>query len=69
MCGGIDKTREPGTSGSDVVEAALDVIQEACIFDDDKLFFRRLAHVESKDGTDGKTYRSGYNGGIWQVIC
>ena len=28
---------------------------------------RRIAYVESKDGTDSGTYQSGYHGGIWQV--
>lgn len=39
----------------------------SCIFSEDRLFLRRLAYVESRDGTDAKTYRAGYNGGIWQV--
>ena len=37
------------------------------IFGDDKQFLRRVAFVESKDGTDSGTYRHGYDGGIWQV--
>lgn len=39
----------------------------SCLFNNDRLFLRRLAYVESRDGTDPKTYRQGYDGGIWQV--
>ena len=66
-CLGVDKTREPNTSGVDVVKATLRQIQDSNIFPDDNSFLRRLAYVESKDGTDSDTYRAGYHGGIWQV--
>ena len=36
-------------------------------FSEDKLFLRRLAYVESSDGSNPDTFRSGYHGGIWQV--
>ncbi|XP_071097398.1 collagen alpha-6(VI) chain-like [Haliotis cracherodii] len=62
-----DRTRENGTYGSDVVEGVMSALRDACIFPDDKLFLRRIAYVESKDGASSKTYRDGYNGGIWQV--
>ncbi|CAH1787670.1 unnamed protein product [Owenia fusiformis] len=64
---GIDKSLTADVSGEDVVEEVIEIIEGACIFPDDKLFLRRLAFVESLDGKDTKTYRSGYNGGIWQV--
>ena len=63
----VDKTREAETSGSDVVKATVEQIRDSKIFSDDNAFLRRLAHVESKDGTDPDTYRTGYHGGIWQV--
>ena len=63
----IDLTRTPGTSGPEVVEAVLDILRKSCIFPDDHSFLRRVAYVDSDDGTRGNTYRAGYYGGIWQV--
>ncbi|KAK7105719.1 hypothetical protein V1264_017063 [Littorina saxatilis] len=63
----VDMTLTPGTMGADVVDAVLDKIHSHCLFNNDRLFLRRLAYVESHDGTDPKTYRQGYDGGIWQV--
>lgn len=63
----VDMTLTPGTSGAAVVDAVIDKIHSRCIFNNDRLFLRRLAYVESTDGTDPKTYRQGYDGGIWQV--
>ena len=37
------------------------------MFGDDRQFLRRIAFVESTDGTDSDTFRQGYHGGIWQV--
>ncbi|XP_071095092.1 uncharacterized protein [Haliotis cracherodii] len=65
--GGADLTLNPGVSGSYVVNAVIDRIRSKCILGDDRLFLRRLAYVETNDGKDSKTYRSGYDGGIWQV--
>ncbi|CAG2188029.1 unnamed protein product [Mytilus edulis] len=62
-----DKTRTPNASGSDVVEAVVNLIREACIFPNDKLYLRRLAYVESMDGLEANTYRPNYYGGIWQI--
>ncbi|XP_064382743.1 collagen alpha-5(VI) chain-like isoform X2 [Halichondria panicea] len=61
----VDRTLQNGASGSDVVRAVTNKVQ--AVFGDDQQFLRRIAFVESKDGTDSSTYRSGYNGGIWQV--
>ena len=58
-------TLQEGASGADVVKSVVSDIQS--LFGDDKQFLRRVAYVESKDGTDPNTYRSGYCGGIWQV--
>ena len=58
---------QAGSSGNEVVEAVVDRITSSCIFPDDKEYLRRLAYVESTDGSQPDTYRSGYHGGIWQV--
>ena len=63
----VDLTQKEKAAGKDVVEAVLRIINEKCVFEDDKLFLKRLAYVESEDGTEAKTFRSGYYGGIWQV--
>ena len=62
---GVDRTLEREATGADVVRAVSNRIQ--AVFGDDRQFLRRIAFVESKDGTDSNTYRSGYHGGIWQV--
>ena len=31
------------------------------------VFLKRIAWVESKFGTDRRTFRTGYHGGIWQI--
>ncbi|XP_071146626.1 matrilin-3-like [Mytilus edulis] len=62
-----DKTTTPNASGSDVVEAVVNLIREACIFPNDKKYLRRLAYVESMDGLEANTYRPNYYGGIWQI--
>ncbi len=63
--GSVDPTRQREASGADVVRAVVDRIQ--AVFGDDKQFLRRIAFVESRDGTAPDTYRRGYDGGIWQV--
>ena len=62
---GVDRTLEREASGADVVRAVVKKVES--VFGKDNHFLRRIAYVESKDGTDKNTYRSGYNGGIWQV--
>ncbi|XP_067662565.1 uncharacterized protein [Haliotis asinina] len=57
----------PGGSGTNVVEFVANLIRDSCLFSDDLQFLRRLAYVETRDGTDTKTYRPGYDGGIWQI--
>ena len=59
---GIDETLVKGANGSDVVEAVLsklDTLEE--IFGPDHRFMRRLAYVETRDGTEQD------EGGIWGV--
>ncbi|XP_064616969.1 uncharacterized protein LOC135480968 [Liolophura sinensis] len=65
--GQTDLTMTAESKGAAVVDAVVDLIHHACIFDDDNFFLRRLAFVESRDGNNGNTYRHGYDGGIWQV--
>ena len=73
MCNAqVDDTVTAGASGSDVVHAVVGRIEDgriegSKIFPNDNQFLRRIAYVESKDGADQGTYRSGYNEGIWQV--
>ena len=66
-CKAEDDTIRPGANGSDVVHAVVERIEDSNIFPSDNQFLGRIAYVESKDGTDGATYRDGYHGGIWQV--
>ena len=67
LCEAVDDTLTPGARGADVVRAVVGKIEDSNIFPSDNQLLRRIAYVESKDGTDGNTYRSGYYGGIWQV--
>ena len=67
LCVSVDDTLREGASGSAVVRAVVGRIEDANIFPNDNQFLRRIAYVESKDGTDNNTYRIGYYGGIWQM--
>ena len=64
---GQDLTQIPESSGISVVLATVGLIRESGIFSDDRQLLRRIAWVESRDGTDPQTYRQGFHGGIWQV--
>ncbi len=64
---GVDLTLQRESSGSDVVRAAVNRIQAVLSFDFDLQLLRRIAFVESRDGTDTDTYRPEYHGGIWHV--
>lgn len=59
---GVDKTLQEGSSGSNVVRAVVNKIQNA--FGTDYQFLRRVAFVETRDGTEPGAY---LYGGIWQV--
>jgi len=63
----LDRTRQSGSAGSKVIDAVTSFIDASCVFPNDKRFMRRLAYVESGDGSDEKTFRADYDGGIWQV--
>jgi len=67
ISGSVDLTRIAGTIGEDVVDATINQIKDTCIFQNDYLFLKRLAFVNSNYGTTADTYRPGYDGGIWQV--
>ena len=70
-----DLTLEPDTSGSDVVRAAVAKVLTASrnqtrIFGNRLNYWllRRIAYVETRDGTDADTYSdANYHGGIWRV--
>ena len=70
-----DLTLEPDTSGSDVVRAAVAKVLSASrnqtrIFGNRLNYWllRRIAYVETRDGTAENTYSSAnYHGGIWRV--
>ena len=61
----VDLTRVNEAAGTAVTRATINLIEAQ--FGRDNLFLRRLAFVESRDGTDPDTFRSGYYGGIWQL--
>lgn len=63
----VDRTREDRAVGADIVQAVVDIIRENCIYPNDRVFLRRLAYVESKDGKNTNTFRPNFYGGIWQV--
>lgn len=66
-CNAVNETLRAGANGSAVVYAVVRRIQDSNIFPHDNQFLRRIAYVESKDGTHNGTYRNGYHGGIWQI--
>jgi hypothetical protein len=62
-----DPMLTPRENGTRLVEAVVERIDATCVFPDDKLLGRRIAFVESRDGTAFHTFRDGYHGGIWQL--
>ena len=58
---------QDGASGSTAVLAAIGRIQQSGVFGSDNDLLRRIAYVETRDGTLPNTFRTGYNGGIWAV--
>ena len=64
---GVDLTRQRETTGAGVVRAVVNRVQVVFNNDSDMQILRRIAFVESRDGTNSDTYRPGYHGGIWQV--
>lgn len=66
-CQGQDLTTQIGAYGTSVVTATVSRIQQSGIFSSDNELLRRIAYVETRDGTDPETYRDDYDGGIWAV--
>ena len=65
-----DLTLKKQAVGAAVVESVVDLITESCVFDDDALFLRRIAFVETMDGHNPRAFeRNGteFYGGIWQI--
>jgi len=56
-----DTVRRPGWI-AEKVDATTSVIEEACVFPDDKSFMRRLAYVEDDNVTEPFP-----DGGFWRV--
>ena len=66
-CQGQDLTTQAGANGSAVVFACISRIEQSEIFTSDNEMLRRIAYVETSNGNEEDTYRSGYHGGIWAV--
>ena len=64
---GVDLTLVPETAGDDVARAVVIRISVSNVFPSDHLLLRRIAYVETRDGTRNDTYRTGHHGGIWNV--
>ena len=62
-----DVILQEGSNGSAVVLLTIARLQQSGIFADDNELLRRIAYVETRDGTADNTYRQGYDGGIWAV--
>ncbi len=69
---GLDKTRQPEQSGTDVLLAVIDQLRQSGIFGADPFFFQflsRVSYVATEDGMSTTTYQPGANNalGFWQV--
>ena len=62
-----DITEQEGSSGTAVVLLSVARIRQSGIFASDNGLLRRIAYVETHDGTDAATYREEFDGGIWAV--
>ena len=58
---------ENGRSGTDVVLLSIAYIHQMSIFQDDNNLLRRIAFVETKDGSNPDAFNQGNSGGIWAV--
>ena len=56
-----------GGNGSAVVLLSIALIQQSGSFANDNELLRRIAFVETRDGTAEDTYREGFDGGVWAV--
>lgn len=62
-----DDTMKDFKKEQDITEAVIRRILRSEIFEEDFDFMVRIALVESYFGTDNKTFRAKFDGGIWQV--
>ena len=62
-----DIIEQEGSSGTAVVLLSVTRIRQSGIFASDNGLLRRIAYVETRDGTDPATYREEFDGGIWAV--
>ena len=62
-----DQTIANNANGSDVVEAVIAKIYSSHIFEPDHRFLRRLAYVETMDGTNNNALMGLETGGIWAL--
>ena len=63
----VDFTIEEDAVGTDVVLATISKIETSGIFPSDRRLLRRIAHVETDDGTTPDPTREPLPGGIWKV--
>ncbi|KAL4218649.1 hypothetical protein ACF0H5_021238 [Mactra antiquata] len=63
----VDLTRNVNVGGTEVVNAVIGILRQSCLFDDNLLYLRRVAYVDSHDGRDPDTYTTGFKGGIWNI--
>ena len=65
----VDLTLQAEAGGTAVVDACIDKISTSGIFtSNDQQMLRRIAYVETRDGTNSSTYSDPNNdGGIWQL--
>ena len=67
VVGSVDKTLDDGATGSDVVQAVIAKIEASRIpFGSDHRLLRRIAYVESADGTKHHSLCSD-TGGVWAL--
>ena len=64
--GAVDLTMQDDASGADIVQAVIAKLDSSHIFQSDHRLLRRIAYVESQDGTGSDAHGS-FNGGIWAV--
>ena len=64
--GAVDLTVQDDASGADIVQAVIARLDSSDIFQSDHRLLRRIAYVESQDGT-GSGAHGPFNGGIWAV--
>ena len=64
---GTDLTGTVRANGSSATLQAVARIQQSGVFGSDNGLLRRIAYVETRDGTSEYTFQDGHYGGIWAV--